>query len=560
MSVGTPSPVDTAPAPVSVEGAEGATDWGARLPVYALAAVEIGAAVFWFVVGRVEWFYNDDWDFLATRRIGDVGDLFRPHNEHWVTALVVVYRVLYGAFGLHTYVPWRLIVLGAHLALVALLFVVMRRSGVQPWIAVAAASLLAFFGAGTPDVLVPVQLAFTGAFVLGLVQLLLADHEGPLDRRDRWGVAAGVVALTFSAFSVTMAVVVGVAMLLRRGWRVASFHTVPLAACYLVWFAATGHSGYDAGYSLGRVPRFVVTALYHSALGVGRVWPVVVVLAAVLLAGGIAVLRDAGVASVARTFAVPIGLAAGAVVFLLSTSTARSELGLGYAADRRYIYLVAALLLPTLAVAATAVARGRAWMVLGVVALLVAVIPANIRTAQHIEHARRPELAAARARVLGLPRDPYASTAPRALHPEPVRSLPLTMGWLVDQTARGRFPRPGALSPKERVEVRFRLSIDQDRGAAPTTVCRALSRPVALQLHAGDMLGLSGNTIQMSPLFIPPGVIDPPLLFFPRDGARLVVLHDMPRAMLVAPVRVQWNWRVSREDTHRPPVICLHRA
>src|SRR5438874_7291970 len=48
-------------------------------------AVEAFAFVFYMVLGRFAWFSQDEWDFLAGRTAWDLGDLFRPHNEHWST-------------------------------------------------------------------------------------------------------------------------------------------------------------------------------------------------------------------------------------------------------------------------------------------------------------------------------------------------------------------------------------------------------------------------------------------------------------------------------------------
>ena len=48
----------------------------------------------------------------------------------------------------------------------------------RPWIAFAATVPFVFLGSAY-DVIVPFQVAFTGALVFGLIHLLLADHDGP---------------------------------------------------------------------------------------------------------------------------------------------------------------------------------------------------------------------------------------------------------------------------------------------------------------------------------------------------------------------------------------------
>ena len=71
------------------------------------AVVEAGALVLWMVLGRSQWFLLDEWDFLAARKAGDLGDLFRPHNEHWITVPILLVPRLYWPFGLRTYFPYR---------------------------------------------------------------------------------------------------------------------------------------------------------------------------------------------------------------------------------------------------------------------------------------------------------------------------------------------------------------------------------------------------------------------------------------------------------------------
>jgi hypothetical protein len=217
------------------------TGWAARAPGVVFAVVELYALVLWLVLGRFQWFYFDEWDFLAARKAGDLGDLFRPHNEHWSTIPILSYRVLYSFVGLRSYLPYQFVVVALHVTAAWLLWLIMRRARVQPWLATAAASLFALFGSGYQDIISAFQVGFTGALVLGLTHLLLADHDGPSDRRDWLGLLAGLAGLMMAGVAVTMVIVVGLAVLLRRGWRAALLHTAPLAGCYLVRYATIIH-------------------------------------------------------------------------------------------------------------------------------------------------------------------------------------------------------------------------------------------------------------------------------------------------------------------------------
>ena len=281
--------------------------------------------------GRHGWFTQDDWDFLSARTAGNAGDLFRAHFQHWTTLPLLAYRAMWTVAGLHSYTAYQVLVVVAHLAAAALLLAVMRRAGVRPWIATIAAITFVYFGTGAENILVAFQLTFTGAFAFGLAQLVLADHDGPLDRRDWLGLLAGFCGLLCSGVALTMAVVVGLAVLLRRGlrgWRVAAFHTVPLAVTYLLWLALAP-KGQNAGnyrsHSVTEVLRFVLIGIEAAFARLGQVAGVGFALGLILILGLGLALRAHGWRPPLGRLAAPIALLAGAVVFLVITGVARGS-------------------------------------------------------------------------------------------------------------------------------------------------------------------------------------------------------------------------------------------
>jgi len=186
---------ESARAPES-SGTEWASSEQAALFVFLLA--EAVAFVFYAVVSRPMWFYLDEWDFLADRTAWNIHDLFRAHNEHWVTLPVLVYRGLWWVFGLNSYRPYQFVIILLHLIAALLVRTVMRRIGVRPWTATVVAGVLVFFGSGYQNIVLPFQITLVGSLVFGLVHLLLATHDGPLDRRDWFGLAAGLVLSAFT--------------------------------------------------------------------------------------------------------------------------------------------------------------------------------------------------------------------------------------------------------------------------------------------------------------------------------------------------------------------------
>jgi len=182
---------------------------GALVAFAAIEAIALPLMLWW---DRGTWFQLDDWDFLAARTGGNVGDLFRAHFEHWTTLPILAYRLMWWLFGLRTIAPYEALVILAHLTVAALLRTVMRRAGVGPWLSTVAATLFVFLGSGAENILVAFQITFVGSLAFGLGHLLLADHDGPVDRRDWLGLLAGLAGLMCSGVGVTMVVIVALAL------------------------------------------------------------------------------------------------------------------------------------------------------------------------------------------------------------------------------------------------------------------------------------------------------------------------------------------------------------
>jgi hypothetical protein len=441
----------------------------------AAAAIACPLALFW---GRHGWFTQDDWDFLSARTAGNVGDLFRPHFQHWSTLPILLYRLIWVMVGIRSYLPYQVILVVLHLVAASLLLALMRRTAVRPWIATLVAVVFVYFGAGAESILVAFNITFVASLVFGLVQLLLADHDGPLERRDWLGLLAGFLGLLCSGVAVTMAFIVGLAVLLRRGrrgWRVAAFHSVPLGIAYVVWvrFAPKGQSAGDyQSRSPSQVIRFVLIGIQNLFARLGQVPEVGVVLALVLTGGLFVLLRARGRSPLGQ-YAVPIALLVGGLLFLILAGIQRSGQG-GLVAgperarEGRYVYLSAAMTLPALAVGADALIRRWRRLAYPVVAALLVGIPGNI--VQFTKPNHYFELAATtRGAMLLIPRLPLVDQLRHSREPIPAVAFQrfgpegLTFGWLVDSASSGRIPAPGPTSPVQLSTAVLRFFL------APTT-------------------------------------------------------------------------------------------
>ncbi len=440
--------MSTTPETSAAAGELQGTARGARNAILTFVGLETVALGLWMYLGRTQWFFSDEWDFLAGRTAGDVDSLFHGHGAiHWSTLPVLVYRLLWQLFGIRTYRPYQLCIVMLHLGLAALLRVVMRRCGVRPWIATVAASTFAFFGAGWENIIWAFQIGFVGSVVFGLVQLLLADRDGPLGRRDVLALFAGLASLMCSGVGVSMTLMVGFAVLVRRGWRAALVHTAPLAVVYLLWathFDNTFSS--ENPPSVGAVLRFTASGIGATFDALGQLPGVGLVLGIMLIVGLAVTWAPLDVTCLRRQAAVPAALLVGAGGFYVITGTGRAggEAGVHFgnvgAPQSRWVYVAAALLVPAMAVALEGIAqRWRGCLPL-VVAVLVVGVPGNIRTLMDHMHHTASLQRGMQELIETAASSPQSASAPAWVQPL-VLAPWVTTGWLVAGARSGRISR-----------------------------------------------------------------------------------------------------------------------
>jgi hypothetical protein len=482
-----------------------------RAALSAFVLVEIAAFAFYWVLVRGEWFFADEWDFIANRKLSP-GRLLAPHYGHWSTLPILVYRLLWELVGLRSYLPYVTLTIALHLTAAALLRLVMRRAGIRPWIATLGASVFVLFGAGAQDIVWAFQIGFDGALVFGLVHVVLADHAGTVDRRDVIGLAAGALGLMCSGVGVAMVIVAGIAAGLRRDWRVAALHTLPLGVVFLVWWAhflrPTSAWKRASGTTLGEVLSWSRTGALGLFSALGYVPPLGVALFAVLGAGSFLAWRQLGVTGMRERAAAPIALACGVPVFLAITGKNHGRLQQAAAVvqvhaphlvtttprSSHYQHILAALLLPALTFAVDILARkGRMIGVLAI-AVLLAGVPGNVIEASRLARGERSLTAGLRTTLLSVARDPLSAKDPPMLRPEPNVAGMVTLRWLRLGIASGRVPEPPALTPAQQRTNALRLSL-MELDTAHGAHCRPLDRPTGLRLRNAQLLGIRGTVV-----------------------------------------------------------------
>lgn len=447
-----------------------------------------------FHQGRDQWFFLDEWGVM--QRDVSLDGFLRPHNEHLVAFPALVYRVLFKFVGFNAYWPYQAVVIGFHVAAVTLLRQVMLRADVRPWIATACAVPLLVFGSGRQDVLWAFQMTFTGALALGLAHLLLADHPGRVGWRDAAGLAFGLVAVASSAVGVIMVGAVGLAMLVRRGWKVAALHVVPLAVVFLTWWWFRGRGAYEAPSGLRAALEFSADGVAHTFVRIGQVRGMGLILGLAVVAGLAEGVRRFGLVPMVRRAALPLAVAVAGVAFVAVTGFARAgRTGNDIPQATRYVYLIGVMTVPLLAVAVDRLAdRSRLLGGLALLPLLVG-IPGNVQ-------ALRPNTF----EQFTLGREDFVLVA---VHLPAMRQLPpdhqpfslfeggVTAGWLQSALAAGKFPEPPEASAQQRADMAFDLSITHGPALAPGDGCRPLTGEVEVVLERGQSLLFQGDALEV---------------------------------------------------------------
>jgi hypothetical protein len=221
-----------------------------------------------------QWFFADEWEFIARRsRPAGLGDTIRmylrPHNEHWSTLPLLVYRAIFGVVGLKAYWPYLIVHLAAHVGLGLLLARRLRLDHVRVPVILLTTATFLFLGAGSENIFWAFQTAWIAAVAFCLVGLEIVDSaalRGALDKRAvGWLWLVGIAALMCAGTGVSSVVAIGLSVLLRFGWRkallVGSVPGIAMAAWLLSFGRDSNSEPISWGYSPYRVGGYAWRAL-----------------------------------------------------------------------------------------------------------------------------------------------------------------------------------------------------------------------------------------------------------------------------------------------------------
>jgi hypothetical protein len=331
-----------------------ASDDGAR---WAFRAIMAASLVVLYLVGRHQWFIRDDWAFIFTREkvhqaSGLDAMLFMAQDGHWMTVPILIFRAIHAAFGTGTYWPYLISAMVCHLGIVVMIRKLSLRVGVAPWTATILAGMFAVFGSGWENIVFAIQLTYNLSLLAFLVHLYLIDHDGPPDRRDAIGALAGLIAVASSGFGPFFVVGTLLFMVVRRRWKAAAIAAGPAALASAWWWLVWGQD--PAGQSsrtLSVVPGYVnrgLSAVFQAMTSTAS-------LVGISLIATLAVVlwrqRDA------KANDLLVSLAVTATLMYIGVGIERGGFGVESAANSRYVYMGAALLIPAFGVAVDQLAR-----------------------------------------------------------------------------------------------------------------------------------------------------------------------------------------------------------
>lgn len=323
-----------------------------------LSAITFAGVVY---LTRDKNFYYDEWDFVTAYRPGQSTSIWFPHNEHWSTIPILLWKAMFLVFGIRSHIPYEAVAVAGHIACVLLLFaLIRRRSGDVP--AFASALILLVLGTGAPDIVFAFQITWTLSIAFGLLAMLVIEVTPAAQGWWRIAIVAALLVCSLMSAGIGLGFLAAVTfqLLFDRPRRLFLLAVPPVAVIYLVWFAVYGYQGapcggcptaigairaMDPGYLL-TVVSFEWQGLIASVAGMLGMTPFTLPLfvARALLVAFVLLLAwhwsQNGVASW------ELGLVGGLLTQFTLVALVRARLGIVGATDPHYVYVGVVYLLP----------------------------------------------------------------------------------------------------------------------------------------------------------------------------------------------------------------------
>ncbi|HEU4943724.1 MAG TPA: hypothetical protein VFT10_01035 [Solirubrobacterales bacterium] len=180
-----------------------------RWPILLLAAAIAASTILLLYLGRGQTPVVDQWAYIYAYQPWTAEMLLTPHSGHLIVLPLVVQKAMLEVFGLESQLAFQLLNLALSAAVASMLFALIRKA-VGDLLALAAATVILFYGAGA-DVLIPTfQITNLIGIASGLAMLLA------LRRESLWGDVGACLflAMSLASFSIGVAFAAGAALAL----------------------------------------------------------------------------------------------------------------------------------------------------------------------------------------------------------------------------------------------------------------------------------------------------------------------------------------------------------
>lgn len=390
---------------------------------------------------RGMWFFGDEWAVIATRRDlwsqGARGEaLFRPHTDHWVTLPILSYFVLFKLFALTSYLPYLATVIVAHGLTSFGLHELLRRMGVGRIAALGGLTLFTLYGAGGENLSWGFQVTIVASIGFGIAQLLVVTSPSASSPTHQiLGPLAGALNIITSGMAVPMLAGVAVALMLQRKYRVLVSNIGFPFILYACWYLTYGN---DPHAKIPSRPEWFVSyvergifASLEAATRLNRTGALLFV-----------VLAACAAKWWPRRQHNPLPLVGLVVGFGMYGLFAIGRTGLGpeQAAQSRYLYASAAVLIGPLLLAPSALLSNRSLGKVVVAGVLGWSVIGNVSELTIYRDKRIIENDHTRQRIQYIAGMPTAPDLVRNARVEPEYSPDLLVGTLVDFVRDGQLP------------------------------------------------------------------------------------------------------------------------
>jgi hypothetical protein len=239
----------------------------------AFAIASLVSFAYLLYLGHQNTFWHDEWRFLNSRLGWDIGVFMRPHNEHWVLGIALVWKPLLATVGLSNYVPYLAVTLLLHIVTAAAVYR-MARFLAGPAFGLGFGVLYLFLGSGAENLFWAFQMGFVGAAAAG-AWALASFLEG---RRLRLVALLLVISIATSGpglffISSIVAVVLVSPGRMRQAWVI-----LPALFAFGGWLITYGHGALagDKSWALGSAPyldyiRLGISTAVGNTTGLGAV-------------------------------------------------------------------------------------------------------------------------------------------------------------------------------------------------------------------------------------------------------------------------------------------------